>query len=81
GGKILRVRSGMAFTYKDGKPVVILKGITVMGVPLPNVWLGGMKDIDLVERFGREEGFWKAFAEGIEDVKVEEGLLKIKLKQ
>lgn len=81
GGKILRVRSGMAFTYKNGRSVVILKGITVMGVPLPNAWLGGMKDIDLVERFGREEGFWKTFAEGIEDVKVEEGLLKIKLKE
>jgi len=81
GGKILRVRSGMAFTYKNGKPVVILKGITVMGVPLPNSWMGGMKDIDLVERFGTEKGFWKTFSDGIEDVKVEEGLLKIKLKE
>jgi len=81
GGKILRVRSGMAFTYENGKPVVILKGITVMGVPLPNAWLGGMKNIDLVERFGTEKGFWKAFAEGIEDIRIEEGLLKIKVKE
>ncbi len=81
GGKILRLKSGMAFTYKQGKPVVILKGITVMGVPVPNAWLGGMKNIDLVEKFGVETGFWKTFADGVEDIKVEEGLLKIKLKE
>ena len=81
GGKILRVRSGMGFTYNKGKPVVILKGITIMGVPLPNAWLGGIKNIDLVEKFGSEKGFWKTFSDGVEDIKVEEGFLKIKLKE
>ena len=81
GGKILRVRSGVAFAYKNGKPVVILKGITIMGVPVPNAWLGGIKNIDLVERFDTEKGFWKTFAAGVEDIKVEEGLLTIKLKE
>jgi hypothetical protein len=81
GGKILRLRSGMAFTYNKGKPVVILKGITIMGVPVPNAWLGGIKNIDLVEKFGAEKGFWKTFSDGVEDIKVEEGLLKIKLKE
>lgn len=81
GGKILRLRSGMAFTYNKGKPVVILKGITIMGVPIPNAWLGGIKNIDLVEKFGAEKGFWKTFSDGVEDIKVEEGLLKIKLKE
>jgi hypothetical protein len=81
GGKILRLRSGMAIKYKNGKPVVILKGITIMGVPIPNAWLGGIKDIDLVEKFGGEKGFWKTFSDGVEDIKVEEGILKIKLKE
>jgi len=81
GGKILRLRSGIAFTYNKGKPVVILKGITIMGVPVPNAWLGGIKNIDLVEKFGTEKGFWKTFSDGVEDIKVEEGLLKIKLKE
>jgi len=81
GGKILRLRSGMAFTYNKGKPVVILKGITIMGVPIPNAWLGGIKNIDLVEKFGAEKGFWKTFSDGVEDIKIEEGLLKIKLKE
>ena len=54
----------MVFTYNKGKPVVILKGITIMGVPMPNVWLGRIKDIDLVEKFGNEKGFWKTFLMG-----------------
>ena len=81
GGKVLRFRSGLTFSYKNGKPVVILKGVTVMGVPVPNAWLGDIKNIDLVEKFGGETGFWKTFSDGVESVRVEEGLLKIKLKE
>ena len=81
GGKILRVRSGMGFSYTKGKPVIILRGISIMGVPIPNAWLGGLKNIDLVEKFGSGNGFWKTLADGIEDLRVEDGLLKIKFKE
>jgi hypothetical protein len=81
GGKTLRLRSGVSLAFKNGKPVVIFKGITIMGIPIPNAWLGGIKNLDLVEKFGAEKGFWKTFSEGVEDIIVEEGLLKIKLKQ
>jgi len=81
GGKTLRVRTGVVFTYDKGKPVVILKGITIMGVPIPNAWLGGIKNIDLVEEFGADTGFWKTFSDGVEDIKIEEGFLKLKLKE
>jgi len=81
GGKILRVRTGVAFSYLSGKPVVIFKGITIMGVPLPNAWLGGIKNIDLVKEFGTEKGFWKTFSDGVKDIKVKKGQLKITLKE
>jgi hypothetical protein len=81
GGKIIRLRSGVVFTYTNDKPVVILKGITIMGVPIPNAWLGGIKNIDLIEKFETDQGFWKTFSDGVEDIRVEEGLLKIKLKE
>ncbi|MFO7558655.1 MAG: hypothetical protein R6X10_07465 [Desulfobacterales bacterium] len=81
GGKILRLRSGMVFTYTQGNPVVILKGITIMGVPLPNAWLGGIKNIDLMEKFGTDKGFWKTFSDGVENIRVEEGRVKIKLRE
>ena len=81
GGKILRLRSGVVFSYTNGKPVVIFKGITIMGVPFPNAWLGGIKNLDLFENFDTDEGFWKIFSDGVEDVRVEDGLLMIKLKE
>jgi hypothetical protein len=58
-----------------------VKGVSVMGVPIPNAWLGGIKNIDLVEEFAAEEGFWKAFAAGVEDLEVRDGQLWIKLKE
>lgn len=81
GGKILRVKAGVVFSYDKGKPVVILKGITIMGLPIPNAWMGGIKNIDLVEEFGDRTGFWKTFSEGVEDIKVEDGFLKLKFKK
>jgi hypothetical protein len=81
GGKTLRVKAGVVFSYDKGKPVVILKGITIMGLPIPNAWLGGIKNIDLVEEFGDRTGFWKTFSEGIENIKVEDGFLKLKFKK
>ncbi|MBN1270554.1 MAG: arginine N-succinyltransferase [Kiritimatiellae bacterium] len=81
GGKTVRVKTGMMLSYTDGRPVVMLRGVSVMGVPLPNAWLGGMKNIDLVKESGGNEGFWKAFADGVQDVRVEEGCIAITLKE
>lgn len=81
GGKILKAKAGIGLAYKEGKPIVILKGVSIMGVPVPNAWLGNLKNIDLIEQYGGKEGFWKSFAEGIDQLVVEEGKLKIKLKE
>jgi len=61
--------------------VVVLKGVSVWGVPLPNAWLGGMKNIDLVQEFGTEQGFWQAFADGVEEIEVKEGKVRVRLKE
>ena len=34
GGKTLRVSAGAELAYKDGAPIVVLKGVSVMGVPI-----------------------------------------------
>ncbi|MDO5673777.1 MAG: arginine N-succinyltransferase [bacterium] len=81
GGKTLRVRTGLELAYRAAKPVVVLRGVSIMGVPLPNAWLGGMKNIDLVEQFGTDQGFWQAFADGVESIQVQEGKLQIRLKE
>ncbi len=78
-GKILRARTGIEFSYENQRPVVKLKGVTIMGIPIPNAWLGGLKNIDLVQEFGSADGFWKAFSDGVAAVKVEEGALRLRL--
>jgi len=59
--------------------VVVLQGVSVWGVPMPNAWLGGLKNIDLIEEFGAADGFWSAFADGIDDIRVEDGKLLLQL--
>jgi hypothetical protein len=81
GGKLLKARAGVEIMFEREQPVVVLKGISVMGVPVPNAWLGGLKNIDLVERFGQTKGFWKSFSSGVDHVRVVEGALQITLKE
>ncbi len=81
GGQTLKVKAGLEMAFSAGRPIIVLKGVSIMGVPIPNAWLGGIKNIDLVREFGQAEGFWKTFADGIEHLVVEEGRLKIKLKE
>ncbi len=81
GGKTIKVTAGMELAFKNSHPIVMLKGVSLMGVPIPNAWLGGLKNIDLIKEFGQDAGFWKAFSEGVEDMHAEEGRFMIKLKE
>lgn len=80
-GELVRVRAGAEFSFNAGRPMLILKGVSVMGIPLPNAWLGNLKNIDLIAESGNEAGFWKAFADGIDYVEVGEGQLHVRLKE
>lgn len=80
GGKTLKLTAGAEMRLAEGRPVVILKGVSLWGVPMPNAWLGYNKNIDLIKEYG-DRGFWKAFAEGVEEIEVKEGKLRIKLKE
>jgi len=81
GGQILTVRAGLELAYRGGRPIVVLKGVSIMGVPVPNAWLGGMKNIDLVEYYGHETGFWKSFADGVDNIRIEDGNITMVLKE
>lgn len=81
GGKTLRVNAGLEIAYRDEKPVVKLRGISIMGVPLPNAWMGNLKNVDLVEEFGGGPGFWNSFAAGVQLLEVNDGQLHIQLKE
>ena len=81
GGKTLKVKAGAELAYREARPVVVLKGVSIMGVPMPNAWLGGLKNIDLIKEFGADEGFWNTFSAGVDSISVAEGFLKIRLKE
>jgi len=81
GSQLIRVKAGLGLMYEHGNPEVLIRGISIMGVPLPNAWLGGIKNIDLVKEYGGEQGFWKHFAAGIHNIRVEDGSLVIDLKE
>ena len=79
GGRIVRVTAGVALEYADHRPRVMLRGVSFMGVPLPNAWLGNLKNVDLVEQFGAEPGFWRTVAAGIDHLEIRDGELKLRL--
>ncbi|WP_456413859.1 hypothetical protein [Thiolapillus sp.] len=81
GGKTLRVSAGVEAGFRDERPVIKLRGVSVMGIPVPNAWLGGLKNVDLIGEFGDAGGFWHSFAQGVKDIQVEDGRLKISLKE
>lgn len=81
GGKTLRLHIGIILSYANNKPVVGIKGVSLGGIPLPNAWLGYLKNKNLVEEFGSEDGFWKLFAEGVRDIKVREGRILVRLNE
>ena len=80
GGRTLRVNAGVELAYANDQPVVRIRGVSIWGVPLPNAWLGNLKNVDLVQQFGGKNGFWSAFAAGIEEIRVEEGRLRVRLR-
>ncbi|MDX2495634.1 MAG: hypothetical protein QNK27_11785 [Desulfuromusa sp.] len=81
GGKTLRVKAGVELAYRETRPVVKIRGVSIMGVPVPAAWMGGLKNIDLIEQFGTDEGFWKTFSDGVDSITVQDGRLHIQLKE
>lgn len=81
GGRILRVNAGLELAYRNEKPVVKLRGVSIMGVPVPNAWLGNLKNVDLVQEFGSDPGFWNSFSAGVSLIEIEDGQLHIRLRE
>lgn len=81
GGTTIRVRAGATIRFEGGKPVALVRGVSIGGVPIPEAWWGDIKDKDLVSEFRDDTGFWDFFSEGVADVQVREGHVWLKLKE
>jgi len=81
GGRTVRVNAGVELSFANGRPLVKLKGVSLMGFPIPNAWLGNLKNVDLVNEFGANPGFWQSFAAGVDYIQVQDGRLLVRLKE
>ena len=73
--------TGLELAYADGRPVVAIRGISLGGVPLPRAWWGDIKGRNLVEEFGAPGGFWDRFARGVDDLRIRDGELWVRLRE
>jgi hypothetical protein len=81
GGKTLKVSAGLELSYRDGRPAIAIAGVSLWGVPIPNAWMGNLKKVDLVKEYGGQGGFWTAFAAGVDEVRIADGQLLLRLKE
>jgi hypothetical protein len=81
GGKTPKIHMGLTVSYEGSNPVIALKGVSLGGIPLPNAWLGNLKNVNLVEQFGTDDGFWKVFSAGVRTIKIRQGHLQIRQKE
>lgn len=81
GGTTARITAGATLRFENDKPVVIVRGISIGGIPLPSAWMGDLKNKDLVEEFGGQGGFWDGLSKGVEAINVEQGNLYLKLRE
>ncbi|MEM0896016.1 MAG: arginine N-succinyltransferase [Verrucomicrobiota bacterium] len=79
GGKTLRIKVNLSLSYGDNQLAASVRRVSLGGIPLPNAWLGNIKDKDLVSEFGEEGSFWKSFSDGIEGLEVQEDKIWVKL--
>ena len=78
GGKTVKARARFLVEANEINPTFVLDDLTVYGVSVPNAWLGELKGKNLLASLtgGVEDN---AFSRGIEDIKIENGLIEIKL--
>lgn len=81
GGTTARITAGATLRFENDRPVVIVRGISIGGIPLPSAWMGDLKNKDLVQEFDGQGGFWDGLSRGVEAIKLEDGNLYLKLRE
>ena len=73
-GNTVRANLSITLMMVDGKMSMRVKSVTIGGFPMPNAWLGNVKDHDLFEQIN-ETKFGKAFNAGIKAFRIDDGNL------
>ena len=79
GGKMFRARSSFRVSLgNSGTPYAVLEDVTVLGLSLPKVWLGGIKGENLIgQAAGERNG--SPVLRGIKSLRVEPGALVLEV--
>ncbi|MFM7180295.1 MAG: hypothetical protein ACKO2G_02345 [Verrucomicrobiales bacterium] len=81
GGTTFRARGRFQIKVVEGEvPSAILEDVTVLGLSLPQAWLGDLKGRNLFEEEARKAGKG-AFLQGIKSLKVEPGNLVLEVNE
>jgi len=79
GGRNLRARAKFSVDASGPSPTLALDDFTVWGVSIPNDWLGGIKNVNLLgAAFGSDSG---QGIPGVESLTIEKGRLLLRLKE
>lgn len=78
GGKTVRAKARFLVETDASAPSLILDDLTLYGISLPNAWLADLKGKNLLASLDTEMG-GTAFSRGIENIKIERGLIEIQL--
>ena len=73
GGKTIRLNVRAGLQYDNGSLDVRIRNVAVGGMPIPNAWLGDVKNVNLVEEFAADDEVVQALAAGIETLEVQDG--------
>ena len=70
GGRTIRATLALGVRLVANRLQVQVTDLSLGGFPLPNAWLGGLKNVDLVETYFADGPAMRAFVEGIESLSV-----------
>lgn len=82
GGTTLRIRVALAAAMDENHKLALqVQDISLGGVPLPNAWLGDIKGVNLVTSEIHSNPTLKRFFDGIKEMDLEDGSLRVVLNE
>lgn len=79
GGKDVPLTAGIQIKTINNEISIVLKGVSLWGVPLPNSLLGDMKNLDLIAEFAPEPGIAKTLKDTFKEIKVSKDFIELML--
>jgi ABC-type antimicrobial peptide transport system permease subunit len=77
GGKDVPLTAGIEIKTINNEISIVLKGVSLWGVPLPNSLLGDMKNLDLIAEYAPEPGIAHMLKETFKEIVVSKDVIEL----